>query len=456
MVWTTGLLIAILVLSADLAARQPVDEVSTHMLTAVGCLLLAPGFAFLQSFVTVRRWRGRHLMEHRVEFLRRSLLGCNLVIWLFGCVSLLVIAKWPQLIRENWGLGQIPLLDELALAIPMLGSVLLSWIVIYDAENALKGELETPQTKRSHLALSRLRTFGGLVLAPLAMLFLSRDLLAMWYPEGLSPLGTCMSFIVFLVVLLGVYPLLLSMTWKTRRVEDAALRSKLEKAAKEAGLANEQFRVWDTDSTITNALVVGVIPGLRRVFLSDQLLERFDQDEVVAVYRHELGHVVYNHLHMRLAMVLVPLLAISAVVVMSGEQATASDYANNGMRLTVWFACMLAFLLYASKVVTRFIRRSEVQADLFAISRPNGKICIRRAEVYCQALLKMGAISPELYEQSTAAHPSIVLRTQVIRQVVNQPEQASKFHRRFRSEQQIAAACLVALVVFAVLVGQII
>ena len=88
-----------------------------------------------------------------------------------------------------------------------------------------------------------------------------------------------------------------------------------------------------------------------------------------------------------------------------------------------------------------------------------GEACneIKKIErIRCQALLKMGAISPELYEQSTAAHPSIVLRTQVIRQVVNQPEQASKFHRRFRSEQQIAAACLVALVVFAVLVGQII
>lgn len=454
MVWLAGLLTALLVLAADLAAQQPVDRAGLHALAGCLFLLLAPAFAVLQSFVTIRRWRERKLLQRRAEFLHRSLLGSNLVIWLFGCVALLVVAKWPQLVRENWKLNQVPLLDELALALPMLGSILLSWMVIFDAEQALE-EPDATGGKRRHLVLQRLRTFTGLVLVPIALLFLSRDILAVLYPDGLDPLATCLVFLAFLAATFSLYPILLSLTWKTHAVSCPELAVKLREAAREAGLPNETFRVWDTNSTIANAVVVGVIPGLRRVFLSDQLLERFDDDEVVAIYRHELGHLVHHHLHMRIALVLIPLLALGAMAMLSDGQDLAAEYAANSTRMVVWLTGMMAFLLYVSRVVTRFVRKSEIQADLFAICRKSGAVCLRRAESYCRALLKMGAISPELFENSTSVHPSIKLRIEVIRQVLDQPDRITAFANRFRQEQQVAAGCLVALAVLAVMVGNL-
>ena len=107
MLWLIGLLTTLLVLAADLAAPQPVEAAGLHLGLAMACLLLAPAFAVLQSLLTARRWAGVAILEHRAEFLHRSLLGSNLIIWLFGCVALLALAKWPQLVRQNWQPGRL-------------------------------------------------------------------------------------------------------------------------------------------------------------------------------------------------------------------------------------------------------------------------------------------------------------------------------------------------------------
>ncbi len=457
MLWLIGLLTTLLVLAADLAAPQPVEAAGLHLCLAMACLLLAPAFAVLQSLLTARRWAGVAILEHRAEFLHRSLLGSNLIIWLFGCVALLALAKWPQLVRQNWQLADWPLLDELALALPMVASLLLSWLVIFDAEKVLQPSADHGKLwPRSQLAVQRLRTFGGLVLIPLVLLFLGRDLLDLWYPAGISPQWAGLASIGFVVALLGCYPLLLSWTWKTRSLEDAALHQRLQEVAVEAGLPNERIRVWETNDTVTNAIVVGVIPGLRRVFLSDQLLQRFSAEEVAGIYRHEMGHLIHQHLSMRLALVLVPLLSIVTCFYLASPEVLVADYHATALRVCVWIFTGLAFLGYLSQVVSRFICRSEMQADMYAIRGRDGRICQRRATAYCQALQKMAAQSPDVHERSTLTHPSIKLRMEVIRQVLERPERLARFESRFRREQQLTALCLTGLVVLAVTVGKII
>jgi len=455
MVWLTGLLTTLLVLSADWAGPEPVDRAGMHVMVGLICLLLAPAFAVVQSWVTSRRWKGRQMAQHRSDFLHRSLMASNLIVWLFGCVAFLVIARWPQLIRGNWSLNSIPLLDELALAVPMLGSVLLSWFVIHDAEQALNREVNQRAGPRSVLALQRFRTFAGLVLVPIAMLFLMRDLTELVFPEGIGTQATLLSFVAFLFVLLAVYPVVLSRTWQTSCIDDSPLGKKLRLACREAGMPGQQFRKWHTNSTVTNALVVGILPRLRRIFLSDHLLEKFDDDEVVAVCRHELGHIAYSHLHMRIALVLVPLLCLVAITWSATHVYAANLGLDGDGKVLVCLLAAVTYFVYAAKVVTRFGLRSEVQADLYAICRKDGTVCLRQANAYCQALLKMAAISPELFDRSTLAHPAIRLRIQLIRQVLEEPSRIERFHRRFQLEQQIAAACLVVLVLVAVWLGQI-
>ena len=455
MVWITGLLITCLVLAADFSAPKPVPDVNFHVLLGLCFLLMSPALAVLQSSVTTRRWAGLKIKQAHAQVLHRSLIGSNLLVWLTGCVGVLVVARWPQLLRQNWHWDKIPLLDEMALAIPMMGSVWLSWLVIYDGEKALRVHDGEAYKQRLALAFERLRTLTGLMLVPLALLFLSRDFLALLFPDGLAPPSMFVSAMVFLFGLLVVYPVLLSRTWKTQALPQGSLRRKLEAAAAEAGFYNEKVRVWNTSSTVLNAMMVGTFPRSRRVILSDRLLDCFEEDEVVAIYRHELGHLIYHHQSMRLALMLVPLLGLMAVAVLCFPDTGQPSFSLPVQAVGILMATGVLSLIYYGQVVARFNRKSEIQADIYAVVDLTGSICIRRADAYCRALLKMAAHAPELYDRTTSMHPSIQSRLEVIRQLIEEQSKIQRFHRQFHTDQMVAAICLLAWLVFAVLLSHL-
>ena len=54
--------------------------------------------------------------------------------------------------------------------------------------------------------------------------------------------------------------------------------------------------VWHTHYNMGNAAVMGVVPQMRYVLLSDLLLERMDDEQIEAVFAHEIGHVVHRHM----------------------------------------------------------------------------------------------------------------------------------------------------------------
>ncbi|RKN85265.1 M48 family metallopeptidase [Paenibacillus ginsengarvi] len=81
------------------------------------------------------------------------------------------------------------------------------------------------------------------------------------------------------------------------RLSDSALEQKIERLAADAGVPTQ--RVFQVDmSTKTNALnayVDGIGPSLR-IVLWDTTLKRMDDDEVLLIVAHEIGHYVMHHL----------------------------------------------------------------------------------------------------------------------------------------------------------------
>ena len=47
---------------------------------------------------------------------------------------------------------------------------------------------------------------------------------------------------------------------------------------------------------MANAMIVGLVPWLRYVIFTDRLLEEFSEDEIEAVFGHEIGHVRHQHM----------------------------------------------------------------------------------------------------------------------------------------------------------------
>ena len=53
--------------------------------------------------------------------------------------------------------------------------------------------------------------------------------------------------------------------------------------------------MWYTGNAITNALYIGIVPGMRYVVLTDALISKLKPEQVEAVYAHEAGHGVRRH-----------------------------------------------------------------------------------------------------------------------------------------------------------------
>ena len=65
---------------------------------------------------------------------------------------------------------------------------------------------------------------------------------------------------------------------------------------------------------MANAVVMGPVPRLRYVLVTDHLLESLDQDELEAVVAHELGHAKQHHVLVKLGALLLLAVAVGVGV----------------------------------------------------------------------------------------------------------------------------------------------
>jgi Zn-dependent protease with chaperone function len=91
-------------------------------------------------------------------------------------------------------------------------------------------------------------------------------------------------------------PELLRRVLHTERLADSPLRRRLEAMCHEAKLGYREILLWRTGGTMGNAAVMGLFGRVRYVLLSDLLLETMTDQQIEAVFAHELGHVVHKHL----------------------------------------------------------------------------------------------------------------------------------------------------------------
>src|SRR5258705_4362477 len=124
--------------------------------------------------------------------------------------------------------------------------------------------------------------------------------------------------------------------------------------------------LWQTDFSMANAAVIGLLPGWRYVLLSDRLLETMSDPEIEAVFAHELGHIVHNHMAW-----FVVFFAILILATLGPGQMLAGWLDNRLPRWLVqnyaigvsWTGMMFIAILMT---VGYLSRRFERQADVFA------------------------------------------------------------------------------------------
>lgn len=255
------------------------------------------------------------------------------------------------------------------------------WWSQYPAERALREQnlldeldsgrpLYRPPAFRAYF-LTNLRQQVLMSIAPVLLIWLVRDVF-MWiaftfvslptHPDQLEDrlamIEGVSSILATGIVFLFV-PAVLVRVLNTSPMPASPLRNRLESMCRRSGVRCREILIWHTANNVGNAAVMGLIPQVRFVLLTDMLLEQLTDDEIEAVFAHELGHVVHKHMAWyAIFMVVIALAGASLTAwgrhfeILSTNNAVAFESAMGMATLLTLFGLLS--------------RRCERQADVYA------------------------------------------------------------------------------------------
>src|SRR5262249_54423023 len=187
-----------------------------------------------------------------------------------------------------------------------------------------------------------------------------------------------------IVLLVGAFvciPLLLRVFLGLQPLPEGPLRQRLMASARRLGFRFNDILLWDTRNTTANAMVTGFVPFLRYVVLTDRLISELSEEEIEAVFGHEVGHVKHAHMLYYLGFLLASVAAVVGVcnvlvdavglpefvqTTWPGLYGWLSDY-----QLLTVAPLVLALALYIFLVFGFLSRRCERQADIYGCRTVN-------------------------------------------------------------------------------------
>ena len=108
---------------------------------------------------------------------------------------------------------------------------------------------------------------------------------------------------------------------------------------------------------------MGIIPPVRYILLSDLLLERMDDEQIEAVFAHEVGHVVHRHM----AWYVVVIMVFTLALVCAGQFMPKDLSSLRGVPQGLLDVLLPVLALAMFRVYFGFLsRRFERQADVYA------------------------------------------------------------------------------------------
>ncbi len=249
-------------------------------------------------------------------------------------------------------------------------------------------------------------------------------------------------------------PEVLRRVLRTRRLPDSPLRSRLEKMCQSANMKCREILLWQTHNNTGNAAVMGIVPRVRYVMLSDLLLETMTDEQVEAVFAHELGHVKHRHI----VWYMVFFIAVATGVYAAGEMA------DHFLKIPDQYLQIGATIIFTSVFWTGYAflsRRFERQADVHAARTMEqienaeatgvGK---NGARVFASALERIAVVNNIPITAPSWTHGSIANRMRYIRKLGREPLLTFQFDRSIRLVYMTMIAMLITCTACAVQVAR--
>jgi Zn-dependent protease with chaperone function len=215
---------------------------------------------------------------------------------------------------------------------------------------------------------------GGLAVGWIPFFIIKKSPRRWWLYLGLlTPLYLCFT--------LGIQPVLVDPLFnKFTPLQDKKLEAKILAEATRAGIEGSRIYQVNTsvDSKVENAYVTGVM-GTKRIIFYDTLLQNMNEDELLFVMGHEMGHYALSHKAKRIVFKsILILVSLYVAYLLAGPVigrfkniwrfAAPSDFAAMPLGVLVfWIFCFVDQPIYMA-----FSRRLEHEADRFGLELTHG------------------------------------------------------------------------------------
>jgi len=304
--------------------------------------------------------------------------------------------------------------------------------------------------------------------APVMALVALRDLLSLALaPFGLReqeslPIQLAISLITAAVILLFA-PEFLRRVLKTEPLPEGPLRQRLVQVCRRHNIRFRDVLLWRTDYNMGNAAVMGMIPQVRYILMSDLLLETMTDDQIEAVFAHEIGHVIHRH------MLWFAVFFGAVMFAMVGLTAPLSKLADRWTPDSIWPAA-LATLAASAGCLFLFLflsRKFERQADVFAartiqaddsdgshVGQPlvgPPHVGSHGAMIFTSALNQVARINCIPVDAFSACHGSIAKRMEYLQSLCDNPVRTMQFDRFMSRLNALLLLCLCSFGVWAML-----
>jgi Zn-dependent protease with chaperone function len=354
----------------------------------------------------------RRELQLEAELMLRRLpafrIGVDVLILSLYAAQLFIFG-WVDFVAQS-----VPVyLDVLPNLAPYFAMLAASWVGQYRIERKVRGNDWRParfigfQTRANIMTVMPIALIYFVYWALLYFVPSTRDLLAAFY---------FLQVVLQVALVIGVsifIPLGVRLVLPGGPLPDGRLRRRLESFARDQGIRISQILVWRTGSRMfATAFVIGLLSPFRYVFITDALLKRLSDDEILAVYAHELGHVKHRHLWWLLGFI------ISFTTILLAAEQLMPATGESTQLLAV--AAVLAYGYFLFGYVSR---RFERDADAFAAKTTS-------PELISQVFLKLGMDNPSAMKKQGWRHFSLERR---VREIILQKAHP-ELRRIFRAE----------------------
>lgn len=382
----------------DASALGALREARPDPLVTVAFALGAPLLTALAAHLWIGRCARR--LDRTGSGVYVASAEAALLLSRIGVVALHVMSVlllgWLDLLRHR--MHDAIVLPELAALVPPTLALCAGWYSYYPIEERLRaarmfgaierGEVIYPERTRWVYVLDQFRHHALLVLTPLVMILAwSQSLALLAAKSGWTPTSAPSSLAYSAVQLSGVAvvfvltPPIMRRIWSTRRLGPGELRDRLDAMCAAHHVRHRGLLVWRTHGTMINGAVLGFVPSMRYIMLTDALLDHLPQEQLEAVMAHEIGHVRRRHLPWLLAAMAAALGLGGALVWLAFLPLGLTARGPMGVFLSIGADVIalvgsLAFGLWAFGMVSR---RFERQADAFAAQHFSGMTAARES-----------------------------------------------------------------------------